>query len=269
MNGNYVVITGAFGGFGQSLTRLLLDKNYFVFALDKNIPERSTKRNLIPIQCDITDETSLNNAVEVVKTITDKLSALINLAGKFDQFPLVEDSMNGFRKIIELNLLAQQAVTMSMFPLIRKGKGRIVNLSSETVLAQLPLQPYGLAKKMFDLWSSQLRIELALIGISVITVRAGGHKTNFIEQSVSSLNQINKDSLYVELHRKTQEKAIKILKRISKSPEEVAKVIVKAVEAKRPRKIYHVNVSFLFRALSLLPPGIRERLIQYSLMKWM
>ena len=52
-----VVITGAFGGMGMAASKLLAEKGYRVFALDREI--RPAEKNIIPMQTDVTSEASI------------------------------------------------------------------------------------------------------------------------------------------------------------------------------------------------------------------
>ena len=263
----YIAITGAEGGFGKSVCKLLSSHGFFVFALD--IQTNDSPDNIIPIQVDLTNQKSINYAAQQIQQHTNCLHGLINVAGFFDQFPLVEVDPERFNQLISINMIGQQHITQALFPLLKQAKARIINLSSETVLAQMPLQAYGLSKKLFDIWSTQLRMELALLDMKVITIRAGGHKTPFIKRSIDVLSEIDESSLYYNLLQRIKTNGLKVLQKVGKDPEDVAKAVLKALTTSRPNKIYNVNVSFLFRILGLLPSGLRETLLMQKLRKWM
>lgn len=263
----YIAITGAHGGFGKSTSKLLSAHGFCVFALDIHAIDSSD--NIIPIQVDITDQKSINNAVQKIYQHTDCLHGLVNIAGLFDQFPLVEAEHERFNQLIHINLIGQQNITQALFPLLKQAKGRVINLSSETVLAQMPLQAYGFSKKLFDIWSAQLRMELALLDMKVITIRAGGHMTPFIKRSVEVLSQIDEKSMYYNLLQRIKTNGLKVLKKVHKDPNDVAKTILKVLTINHPKKIYHINVSTLFRILGLIPSDLREFLLMQTLRKWM
>ena len=110
-------------------------------------------------QCkEITNQKSIQKAVQQIQQHTDCLYGLVNIAGFFDQFPLVEAKPERFYQLINIHLVGQQHITQVLFPLLKQAKGRVINLSSETVLPQMPIQAYGLSKKLFDIWSTQLRM---------------------------------------------------------------------------------------------------------------
>ena len=67
----YILVTGAFGGMGQSAVDLYVKNGFTVFALDKKIGK--AKDGVIPIETDITDILSVKNAFETVKSYTDNI----------------------------------------------------------------------------------------------------------------------------------------------------------------------------------------------------
>lgn len=263
----YIAITGAQGGFGKSTSTLLAVHGFYVFALDL-YPNESTD-HIIPIQIDITDQISIDRAMDKIRTYTDRVHGLVNIAGYFDQFPLVEAEPKRFKQLIDINLLGQQNITKAFFPLLKPARGRVINISSETVLAQMPLQAYGFSKKLFDIWSTQLRMELALLNMKVITIRAGGHKTPFIQRSVDVLSEIDDTSLYYKLLHQIKAKGLQVLQKVNNDPICVANTVLIALTLKHPKKIYHVNVSTLFRILGMFPSALRETMVKQTLSKWM
>lgn len=271
MTKKFIVVTGAAGGFGHATCQLLLHDGYIVFALDKNAIETFEYSNgeLIPMQADIINKENIDHALVTIKSHTDCLHGLVNIAGIFDQFPLAEVEDEKFDNLIEANLIGQQKLTKTLFPLLHRGKGRIVNLSSETVLAPMPLQSYGFSKKLFEVWNDQLRLELGLFGIKVIKIRAGGHLTPFIHRSVEVLSAVDEDSLYRNIQLKAKDAGLKILKKVSKDPVDVALVIREAMTAKHPKKVYHINISGIFRLLSLFPAGVREKILIAKMKSWL
>lgn len=271
MNGKYVFVTGANGGMGKATVELLVKQGFYVFAgdLKKMIWDKTIAQNVIPVTLNITDPESIERAVQQISSFTQHLHGLVNIAGVFDQFPLAEARPASFERLVKVNLFGAQFITQALFPLLKEVKGRVVNLSSETVLAQMPLQAYGLSKKFFDVWSTQLRMELKLLDMYVISIRAGGHLTPFIENSAEILGSIDEQSQYANLMRQISIRGQKILKKINRNPIEVAKVVGKTLSVQNPGKTYYVNVSMLYRLLSLIPAGVREKMMFRQFKKWM
>lgn len=271
MNEKYVVVTGAGGGFGKVTVDLLVNDGFCVFAcdIDNEVLKKMESENIIPLQVDITNRQSIKKGLDIIKRKTNKLHGLVNLAGIFDQFALVEAKEGAFESLLDVNLRGPQLLTSMLFPLLYNIKGRIVNLSSETVLAQMPLQVYGMSKKIFDVWNTQLRLELKLIDMDVIVIRAGGHQTPFIEKSKEIINVSDPSSVFASLYQHIKERATKILSKNQHDPLDVAKIVCKALTIDNPKHVYHVNVSKLFKLLALLPDHWRETIMLHQLKKWM
>ena len=142
-------------------------------------------------------------------------------------------------------------------------------MSSETVMAQMPLQSYAFSKKLFDGWNTQLRMELNLLNMKVIAIRAGGHVTPFIDMSTKVIGEIDEKSLYKNLMGQIKIRGQHILKKTKADPIDIASKIYHALTASNPKSIYNVNVSLLFRILAMIPSGIRESMINLQLKKWM
>ena len=270
MDQKYIFISGAAGGIGKANSLFFAENNYYVFAADRSdvIFNCFSHAKIFPLKLDITCPDSIEKAVGEIKSRTSHINGIVNIAGMFDQFPLVEAKPDAFEKLINVNMIGHQSITRALFPLLLKAKGRVINLSSETVYAQMPLQAYAFSKKLFDVWNTQLRLELALLGIKVVVVRAGGHQTPFIDRSVDVIGDVDTKSLYGKLMLHIKDQARRMLLKPQSDPAILAKVFLKAMVVKKPKQYYDVNVSNLFRILSFLPSGMREFFMIRHLKKW-
>ena len=83
----YVLVTGASGGMGRAAVAALSRKGWFVFALDRALPEGGER--ILPLTADVTSEESLALAKEAVAKVTPRLDALATaVAGKARGFVL-------------------------------------------------------------------------------------------------------------------------------------------------------------------------------------
>lgn len=270
MNKSYVFVSGAAGGIGKKTASLLVSRGFHVFAgdINPNVSNIFSSPAITPIELDITDPLSVQKAVQHIQSVTTNLHGLVNIAGVFDQFPLAEVRMDSFEKLLNTNLIGSQRLTNALFPFLYKMKGKVINLSSEMVLAQMPLQAYGFSKKLFDIWNTQLRMELKLLGMKVIVIRAGGHKTPFIDLSSKIIEEFDTESRYANLMSKIKIQGQHVLQKTKADPLDIAKIIYKALVCNRPKNTYYVNTSLLFKTLSIFPLHIREQLIHWQLKKW-
>ena len=98
----YVVVTGAYGGMGYQTVKFLVDSGYTVFALDKVVKE--AEPNVIPIEVDLTNYNSVENAFNIVSSKTSEIFSIIHFAGIYNLDSLIEIPEADFDKIFKVNL---------------------------------------------------------------------------------------------------------------------------------------------------------------------
>jgi NAD(P)-dependent dehydrogenase (short-subunit alcohol dehydrogenase family) len=118
--------------------------------------------------------------------------------------------------------------------------GRIINISSIGAVIYEPFGAwYHATKFAVDGFSDSLRVELRPFGIEVVLIHPAGIVTEWNEIARTSLVEQSKDGVYAA----SAVKAAKAMEsvdnpRLSSGPEVVAKTIVKAATARRPRSRY-------------------------------
>lgn len=136
-----VLITGAAGGLGLSLTREYLRRGYRVFGADvaegpsaDRLPEVADGNHMF-IRADISDTESVRQMAEQVRKETDALDILVNNAGiiRPESEDVLEDfDIDGSRKVFDVNALGPLRVTKACIDLLRKGQEKLlINISSE------------------------------------------------------------------------------------------------------------------------------------------
>lgn len=258
-----ILVTGAASGIGKEIVNFLTEKGYFVIGADMDDVglEKLENENIATELLNTSDPDSIHAAFHSVSQYTEKLDGLVNNAGIFDQMPLVEGDMERFEQLINVNVLGPYRMTKAFFPLLYPSKGRIINMSSETARTVLPFQTYGVSKYMMEAWSNILRMELQLLGMYVILIRPGGHKTPLMQKTIDILDKIPHDSIFRSSLQKIRETGIKKVEAVKHDPKHVAKVVYRALTDKNPNSIYSVHESLLYRMLSLLPGRMKEFLV--------
>jgi len=258
-----VLITGAGSGLGKAIAEYLASGDFHIIGTDLNIDALNTQTegNIAPYVMDVTNEESINKTYLQVSDIIDGLDAIVNNAGIFEQVPMVEGGIRKYEQLIQVNVLGAYRVTNIFFPLLFKNKGRIINISSETAKTLLPFQTYGSSKYMMEAWSNTLRMELRLLGMYVSLIRAGGHKTPLMDKTLDVLNNVPEDSIFKSALAKIKETGGKKVRAVNKDPGDVAKAVLKAISAKKPKRIYSVNESSLYKFLTIIPRRVKESLV--------
>ena len=187
MQNESVLITGASTGIGYA-TAVYLDKmGYKVFACvrkeadKKKLKENSSDR-LEAIILDVCDLASINSAHEHVQAVTnDETFHLINNAGLSINGPLELLDHSDIKKVIDVNLTGLLTVTNIFLPLIRKSKGRIINISSGHGLMAIPDKSvYAASKFGVQAACDSLRVELKPFEVDVISIIVGKVNTSVL-----------------------------------------------------------------------------------------
>ncbi len=261
-----ILVTGAANGIGKSISLFLASKDYFVFATDvdeKGLKSLENSENIKTIPLNIRNSAEIDRVVNEITDITEGLDGLINSAGIFVGGPMLEISIEDMRAILEINVLAMIEVTQKFFPLLRKRKGKIINLSSEVGRFSYPFNgPYGISKHAVEAFSDSLRRELMFEGMKVIKIQPGAFDTQFMTETEDEYKKfIEKSKFKDQLSRILPVLAKE--KRKSSDPIVIAKLVHKIMNKKYPRNCYKVKNNRSRMILEYLPTSLADFLIKH------
>ncbi|XP_056416049.1 short-chain dehydrogenase/reductase family 9C member 7-like [Hyla sarda] len=197
----YVFITGCDTGFGNLLAKQLDKRGMKVLAAcltdhgAQNLKEETSSR-LQTILLDVTDSKSVSSAAESVSTIVGNtgLWGLVNNAGFCFCFgPNEWQKKEDFLKALNVNLIGMIDVTLHLLPLVRKAKGRIVNVSSAMGRLATVGGGYCPSKYGVEAFSDSIRRELRDFGIKVSLIEPGCFQTNMtlsVDAHVNNLQRL-------------------------------------------------------------------------------
>lgn len=180
-----VVITGASTGIGEACARMLDQRGMRVFAGVRNdtdgdrLREGSSDR-LEPIYLDVTESHSIGMARDRVGEVVGDLglAGLINNAGIAVGGPLEAIPMAAFRRQFEVNVFGLLDCTQQFMPLLRQGRGRVINVSSIAGRSATPiLGAYAASKFALEAMSDSMRVELRRAGVRVSVIEPGAIRT--------------------------------------------------------------------------------------------
>lgn len=191
MDSKIVLVTGSNKGIGFEIVRQLAKQNYTIIltARDemkgKEAVEKLKSENLTVHfqQLDITDERSLQLAVENVKLNFGRLDVLINNAAILlkQDHSLLKDDVSEINQTIQSNALAQLAVGRAFESLIPMG-GRIIMASSGGGSMTDPVggwsPAYCVSKSLLNAITRHLAYEMSDRKISVNAFCPGWVKTD-------------------------------------------------------------------------------------------
>ncbi|XP_045674890.1 17-beta-hydroxysteroid dehydrogenase type 2 isoform X1 [Phyllostomus hastatus] len=200
-----VLITGSDSGFGHALSKYLDQLGFTVFAgvLDENGSgaeqlRRTCSERLCVLQLDVTNPQQIKDAYStVVQKVQNRgLWAVVNNAGILG---LPADGelipMSQYKQCMAVNFFGAVEVTKAFLPLLRKSKGRLVNISS--MGGEIPfskLASYSSSKAALTMFSAIMRQELSKWEVKVSIIQPGGFKTNITGTS-EMLEKLEKDML--------------------------------------------------------------------------
>jgi NAD(P)-dependent dehydrogenase (short-subunit alcohol dehydrogenase family) len=239
-DGAAVLITGCSTGIGRSVAVYLAEQGFTVFAGVRKDRDAETLRqlglaNLVPIQpLDLTDSEHIREAVREVGTEI-RSRALPGL------FALIHNAGGGSIAPVELIELVQKSL-----PLIRKAGGRIIWIMTPGLIPTPFVASIHACDYAVNCLARTLDIELKPWKIRQIMVRCGGIKTQAVARSAAELEESFQTwprdgfSLYQNMLLRWKEDMKKFdAKRTD--PREVARVVLKALCAAKPKRRYSVG----------------------------
>ncbi|MEU8924538.1 SDR family oxidoreductase [Kitasatospora sp. NPDC048545] len=276
-SGRAVVVTGASSGLGEACALQLSRVGFHVFAGVRR-PEDGERLHaaapgrLTPVVVDVTDEKSVQAAVYEVTESADEagLWGLVNNAGIAVTAPLECVPSELMRRQLDTNVTGQLIVIQGFLPLLRAGTGRIVNVTSGLGNIAIPyLGAYAAAQFAKEALSDALRRELSPQRIPVSVVQPGAVLTPLwskmreagdraLESAPGPVRELYRDTFPPFME------ANETLARTSRTtPDDVARVVFRALVAERPRTRYGVGRDAIgSRVLArLLPDRAIDRIL--------
>jgi NAD(P)-dependent dehydrogenase (short-subunit alcohol dehydrogenase family) len=262
---------------GKAAALLLAERGYRVFASGRS-PEkraqldaraRQQKLLLETLEMDVCDDGSVQSAVASVYQKAGAIDVLINNAG-FVQVGAVEDlSMEDWRRQFETNFFGVIRVTQAVLPRMReRRKGRILMMSSISGFVTPPTQgAYSASKHAIEALSNALRHELYPFGIHTILIQPGYIMTN-IQSTAIALAQPHQEKFksgpYARIYASYLDSATTTRAQSKTTPEDCARIMLKAIEASHPKARYGVTplATFAKCAKWLLTDGAADRMIR-------
>src|SRR5580693_943508 len=261
-------VTGASAGIGEATARALLAAGYRVFAgarrLDRMAGLAAAGATLLKL--DLTDDVSIVAAVNTIKNEAGRIDVLVNNAGYGSYGALEDVPVDEGRRQFEVNAFGLARLCQLVLPMMRAQRsGKIVNVTSIGGKIWEPLGAwYHATKFAVEGLSDCLRVEVGRFGIDVIVIEPGAIRTEWAGIARDGLLQMSGSGAYAELaKRHARMLATADTPSLASPPEVVARTIVRAVTARRPKTRYATGggartILFLRK---ILPDRMFDRLI--------
>lgn len=195
-----IVITGTSTGFGNRTARKLASLGHTVFATMRHISGKNKKYAdelskyassnglaIHVIDMDVSDESSVDTAIETIIAQAGNIDVLINNAGIWGPGVLEAYTIAQWQQVFDVNVLGSIRCIRAVLPHFRnQSSGLVIQISSLQARFILPYSgPYVASKWAIDAATEQFRYELASFGIEFTSVQPYDFLTEMKEKAVN------------------------------------------------------------------------------------
>ena len=262
------VITGATSGIGKALAEVLAKNGNIVFAGYRSEVKGKElsliSENIYPFYVDYAKPETIVKAVEFIKSKTDKLDTLINIAGCVVAGPVEKLNMDEVRRQFNVNVFGHIEIAQGLVDILENGK--VINISSMASFGIFPfISPYCASKRCLDMFFNSFLIENKR-NIKVVSIKPGVIVTPLWEKSIKENTKLmeqcegyEKEMTFISNNaRKNETKGLDVNK--------VVEIILKADKAKTSKLSYTVGLdAFCANLVSKLPQGLVNEIVKLGL----
>lgn len=244
-----VLVTGAGRGIGLAITRHLSARGWEVYATARSesaLTELAAMPHVHPVRLDVTDRSSVDS---LAAQLPAELDGVVNNAGIVVNGPVEGVSPERLEHQLDVNVVAQIAVTQAVLPKIRAAKGRIVFISSISGWLTIPGNgAYCASKFALESLADALRMELRPWGIPVSLVEPGAIRTDIWTGILDDHDRMEAEltaehrALY-RSHLRGMRTLLGRMQRTAADPQKVVRAVDHALTARRPKRRYLLDTA--------------------------
>ena len=137
MTGKVVMVTGANGGLGASVTRALLEAEATVVGVSRHIQQSDfSHAGFTALAAEMSTAEGAKHAADAIVTRFGKLDVVVHTVGGFAGGPSIPDTdLATFQRMLDINLNSAFYVLRAVIPHLRKsGNGRLIAIGSRAAL---------------------------------------------------------------------------------------------------------------------------------------
>ena len=269
-HGKVALVTGSSSGIGLAAAGMFKEAGFTVYASARRPEslEDLRRQGFSAVQLDVTDEDSVQKAVAHIEKEHGAVDVLVNNAGYGQSGPVEVLPLYDIRRQFETNVFGPVRLSQLVLPgMRRKGWGRVINVGSiGGTFATLGAGAYHASKFAIEAFSDALRAEVEGFGVDVALIQPTGVYTKFDKAMSTTYPHVSPDSPYhffTENHKRASAAVFQGRNTAGVvSAEQVARKILHAATAPRPRTRYRVGLSahVLFRVRRTLSDRAWDRM---------
>lgn len=256
------LVTGASSGIGYATAEALAWAGYRVFGASRR-PATHAPAGVIMLTADVTDDTSVANAVRDVLAQAGRIDLLVNNAGVGVIGGAEESSISQAQALFDVNVFGVMRMIKAVLPAMRKQRsGRIINISSVLGLIPSPYNAiYSGTKHAIEGYSESLDHELRTFGIRVALVEPAYTNTAFENNKTKPDQPL---PIYDAVRPAIEALMLKSVQQ-GDAPEVVAETVLKAARDAKPKRRYPAGK--MARQVRMLRRFVPEEAFDKSLRK--
>ncbi len=196
-----ILVTGGASGFGRLTVETLAREGYTVFAGMRAVAGRNARAveelgalaqeeqlSVHVVEIDVTDDASVEQAIESIVSITGRLDVVVNNAGIAFLGPLEAFTSEQVQQQFDTNVFSVLRVNRAALPHMRRqGSGLLLQIGSIGGRLALPfLGLYGATKFALEGLTESYRDELAPFGIDAAIIEPGTYPTPISAKDLSA-----------------------------------------------------------------------------------
>ncbi|HQQ75134.1 MAG TPA: SDR family NAD(P)-dependent oxidoreductase [Pseudomonadales bacterium] len=252
LKGKVAVITGAGSGIGRALAQAFAAEGCHIALCDINEKGLYETRQLLTDSnvhtsvhiASVSDRERMAVLPEEIEREHGAIHLVFNNAGVTVSKSFEDHTLADFDFLLGINMWGVIYGCHFFLPYLKKqGEGHIINTSSMAGFIAFPNQSaYSMSKSAVKSLSETLRVELACYNIGVTSIHPGAIRTNILNAAMAKSGADEETK-----------KMAAMVDRFGKSPEDLARTVVKAVKANRMRQLIGPD-SYLLEFLKRLFP---------------
>ncbi|MGU3293198.1 oxidoreductase [Williamsia sp. M5A3_1d] len=257
-----VLVTGASSGIGLATARRFVSQGYRVFGTSRNPRRLPPVEGVTFVALDVTDDTSVTDAVAAVVDQGGRLDVLVNNAGALLVGGAEESSVAQVQQLFDTNFFGVVRMTNAVLPHMRaRGTGRIVTVGSLVGFVPTPYNVfYSSSKYALEGYAQGLDHELREFGIRSVLVEPG-----YTNTAIDATLWMGDSPIEAYEARRVQARTA-MADNISgaDSPDSIASVVVKAASATSPKLRYPAGATsrLMTRMVRVAPAGLLDSAIR-------